>query len=639
MSESEDGFRDDEIERLHLSRLSNYSVATVVSAATTGDDVIKSESATDLGPSDLGIISEETDFTTKVSQERHLVTESSLSNVADTMVANVLLRVTENELKLNPRDNQRLISPFPDRPQDVVPDESSIIEVTPFPSAGRFPFPSVGNVNAKNAVAPTGPSLNPTSYDISTSSVTSCDEDGIDQSDLNNQELAEIKEEGPKISESNKKRDDVYHTGDETEREVLSTSVSLDRVQQILEERKANLSSSSSDEEERPKSTKSIRSRPRSASVGNIESADLDDFIDLPNGKPLTERRVPSSRNSEIEINQLFGSSKEINIFVGTWNLNLSTNINTDSLKRFLIDRNQTKCDLYVFGAQEIPVEGIVEWEVMIQRTLGRKYILLHAVRFGTLHLAIFIRSQLQSYCSAVDWGVLSVRAISTIKTKGVAACAVQIFGTKFIFMTSHLTAGEGEKNLANRILNYRTIREKLRLRRSKAMEVKIEHKNLAKKYNFNIEEFDTVFWFGDLNFRIDPDTGQDQLAECMKRRLCFEDFHEQKIGFMPTYKFNPNSKIYDTSRALRQPSYTDRILYKSKAQCRGIFYDSFNDLTHSDHRPVSAIFKVQVSPIKPCNAPLCMNNGEFVVSVYKAAFREHSTPKSSSSSRICTLL
>ena len=61
--------------------------------------------------------------------------------------------------------------------------------------------------------------------------------------------------------------------------------------------------------------------------------------------------------------------------------------------------------------------------------------------------------------------------------------------------------------------------------------------------------------------FRIDPDTGQDQLAECMKRRLCFEDFHEQKIGFMPTYKFNPNSKIYDTSRALRQPSYTVRVI------------------------------------------------------------------------------
>ena len=225
MSESEDGFRDDEIERLHLSRLSNYSVATSVISAPNGDDVIKSDSTTDLGPSDLGIINEETDFSSKVNslaQERHLVTESSLSNVADTMVANVLLRVAENELKLNPRDNQRLISPFPDR--SVTPDgggdESSTIEVTPFPSAGKlFPFPSVGNVNPNNAVAPTGPIPNPTSYDISTSSVTSGDDDDgdIDQSDLNNQELAEITEDKPKI-ESNRKRDDIYHTGDETER-------------------------------------------------------------------------------------------------------------------------------------------------------------------------------------------------------------------------------------------------------------------------------------------------------------------------------------------------------------------------------------------------------------------------------------
>ena len=232
MSESEDGFRDDEIERLHLSRLSNYSVATSVISAPNGDDVIKSDSTTDLGPSDLGIINEEADFSSKVNslaQERHLVTESSLSNVADTMVANVLLRVAENELKLNPRDNQRLISPFPDRTLPVNDgdtvtldggNESSTIEVTPFPSAGKlFPFPSVGNVNPNNAVAPTGPIPNPTSYDISTSSVTSGDDDDgdIDQSDLNNQELAEITEDKPKI-ESNRKRDDIYHTGDETER-------------------------------------------------------------------------------------------------------------------------------------------------------------------------------------------------------------------------------------------------------------------------------------------------------------------------------------------------------------------------------------------------------------------------------------
>ena len=78
--------------------------------------------------------------------------------------------------------------------------------------------------------------------------------------------------------------------------------------------------------------------------------------------------------------------------------------------------------------------------------------------------------------------------------------------------------------------------------------------------------------------FRIDPDTGQDQLAECMKRRLCFEDFHEQKIGFMPTYKFNPNSKIYDTSRALRQPSYTVWLIpYESSVKLFPILYSGPN--------------------------------------------------------------
>ena len=87
---------------------------------------------------------------------------------------------------------------------------------------------------------------------------------------------------------------------------------------------------------------------------------------------------------------------------------------------------------------KEIFVEGIFEWEVTLQKCLGRKFILLHAVRFGTIHLAIFIRHDLQSKCSTVDWGVLSVRALSQIKTKGVAACALQIFGTKFLFMNSH---------------------------------------------------------------------------------------------------------------------------------------------------------------------------------------------------------
>ena len=59
----------------------------------------------------------------------------------------------------------------------------------------------------------------------------------------------------------------------------------------------------------------------------------------------------------------------------------------------------------------------------------------------------------------------------------------------------------------------------------------------------------------------IDSETGLDQLDECIKRKLCFSGFLEEKIKFMPTYKYNPYTSIYDTSQTLRQPSFTESIL------------------------------------------------------------------------------
>ena len=38
--------------------------------------------------------------------------------------------------------------------------------------------------------------------------------------------------------------------------------------------------------------------------------------------------------------------------------------------------------------------------------------------------------------------------------------------------------------------------------------------------------------------------------------------FHEDAITFLPTFKYNKNSDVYDTSKKQRTPSYTDRILF-----------------------------------------------------------------------------
>lgn len=159
----------------------------------------------------------------------------------------------------------------------------------------------------------------------------------------------------------------------------------------------------------------------------------------------------------------------------------------------------------------------------------------------------------------------------------------------------------------------------------------------VEKKFPVNFDDYDCIFWFGDLNFRLNPQTGEDELTACIRRQMCFEKFSEQKINFMPTYKFNPGTRIYDTSKLLRQPSYTDRILYLNKVAIKPLHYDSYLDLDHSDHRPVSALFQVQLRALKPCNAPRSVNNGEFVVSVYKTAFRDN--PVTKSRSQVCQFL
>lgn len=89
----------------------------------------------------------------------------------------------------------------------------------------------------------------------------------------------------------------------------------------------------------------------------------------------------------------------------------------------------------------------------------------------------------------------------------------------------------------------------------------------------------DLLFICGDLNYRImlshdktielcdkwDIKTlvENDQLLAQKKAIPELGELWEPEITFKPTYKFDPNSDTYDTSKKKRVPSYTDRILSK----------------------------------------------------------------------------
>eukprot|EP01062_Namystynia_karyoxenos_P069916 TRINITY_DN65330_c0_g1_i1.p1 TRINITY_DN65330_c0_g1~~TRINITY_DN65330_c0_g1_i1.p1 ORF type:complete len:1099 (+),score=303.75 TRINITY_DN65330_c0_g1_i1:99-3395(+) len=94
------------------------------------------------------------------------------------------------------------------------------------------------------------------------------------------------------------------------------------------------------------------------------------------------------------------------------------------------------------------------------------------------------------------------------------------------------------------------------------------------------LDEYDYVFWFGDLNYRLAgiPNIqaramiAAQQLSELLQydqlsyARLtdgAFSGFAEAQIVFPPTYKFDEGRDTYDSSRKQRMPSWTDRVLWK----------------------------------------------------------------------------
>ena len=135
-----------------------------------------------------------------------------------------------SETKSNPRDNQRVISPFP----------------------------SSGNVAQKNAVAPT--QQYEIEYDISSSSTEESTTTSEQEKNANtNIEAPQKRNSAPTESVEN-------NTG--SQRSLVRTSVSLDRVEEILKQTTEVLSTSSSDDEKeedeqdkKPKSATSLRSR------------------------------------------------------------------------------------------------------------------------------------------------------------------------------------------------------------------------------------------------------------------------------------------------------------------------------------------------------------------------------------------
>ncbi|AET39026.1 phosphoinositide 5-phosphatase INP54 Ecym_3554 [Eremothecium cymbalariae DBVPG len=160
----------------------------------------------------------------------------------------------------------------------------------------------------------------------------------------------------------------------------------------------------------------------------------------------------------------------------------------------------------------------------------------------------------------------------------------------KLTFISAHLAASEGNRNLKRRINDFTTVMDHVR-------------------YSFSKIFDGLVFFCGDLNFRVQPPQPigldytdanvirtlldeNDELNMIRSQHIALQEFEEPIIEFSPTYKYftEIDDSLYNFRR---QPSWCDRILYSKSAHNLFIKTQNYNAIVRtpalyfSDHQPV----------------------------------------------------
>ncbi|EZA55056.1 72 kDa inositol polyphosphate 5-phosphatase [Ooceraea biroi] len=386
---------------------------------------------------------------------------------------------------------------------------------------------------------------------------------------------------------------------------------------------------------------------------------------------PTQKARERNFLHGRIAANSLLGPvelekvlpNREFKIFIGTWNMNGQTP--PKELNDFMLPSDiETVPDLLAIGTQESCSERN-EWEAALQETLGPSHVLLTSSSLGTLHLALFLRRDLIWFCSIPEEDSFSTRTGTAFRTKGAVAIALMIFGTSFLFVTAHLTAHQDK--VKERVNDIKRIVRNLDLPK----ELPIRHKSKDVTQNF-----DCVFWCGDLNFRLAQpreeiiewitntcfpqespiNLHKDQLRASLNDGV-LRGFEEAPITFPPTYKYDPGTQNFDSSNKQRTPAYTDRILFKGKGHTRGyirrvshetasshkdgviecLVYDSVPSICTSDHKPVWGVFK---TTLRPGIDTIPLGAGLFNREVYLEGIRRRAAAMDDSlgTSKVCSI-
>jgi len=318
---------------------------------------------------------------------------------------------------------------------------------------------------------------------------------------------------------------------------------------------------------------------------------------------PIVQR--PRERKESVNTVRDF----QISIFIVTWNLENQLPENLSQL----IPIHESH-DIYVIGVQECDYQVAGFWNSDETEQHWNHYLMdffsthsyspvgMTSVR-SSVRLAVFAKPTVAPHIHNIQLMGINL-GLPPISRKGALAIGFELYDTGILFLNSHLAAHQHKEK--ERESNIFTILHCL----YPTFYFKDDEKNNPRFLTDVLNAHHHVFWFGDLNYRID--FPRKQLLGLISRE-CWEILHEgdQLVQqrdkerailtqlchpyptFPPTFKFRDASNYSEK----RLPSWCDRILFKSVPGhlLQQTSYTSLPSFSSSDHKPVVSTFLASI--------------------------------------------
>lgn len=260
-------------------------------------------------------------------------------------------------------------------------------------------------------------------------------------------------------------------------------------------------------------------------------------------------------------------------------------------------------------------------WEFDVQQAVGTSYVPIRSHTLQAIHIIVYAHVSIVSIITEVTSAAIPMGIGNTLGNKGGVAVAMLVGKTRFAFVNAHLEAHQGAWTERNTQAN--RLHEEMAGALRRGVASKIINGNgstdigsagvsqSAKVADQPLDTFaDRVIFMGDFNYRLNGNrdavdsmlrlrmhealVSNDQLKLSQARGEAFVRYTEAPLNFRPTYKFDIDSDVYDSSLKRRIPSWTDRILYAPNGM-RCVAYNSDPNVRTSDHRPVFATFSAAI--------------------------------------------